>query len=388
MLATEDGSSFTAIPDMATVTNQTTISGKVDTAQADLDIITGADGVNLLSATQTSIDAIETDTNSLNNTKIPDTISLANINAEVDTALSDIHLDHLLAADYDPAAKPGTATALLNELVENDGGVSRFTANALEEAPAGGGGGDATEAKQDEILEDLADIKGTGFVKDTHSLTDITEDVTGLNGDAMRGTDGANTTTPDNSGIADAKAAAEAVETLLTELTEDDGGGNNRYTAKALEEAPAGGGGGDATEAKQDEILEDLADIKGTGFAKDTHSLPQCLTGGDATEAKQDEILEDLAALSAGSGAGLFAIPLTIKLGDGSLVADCDVVVTTSPSSPNTGIYASGRTSANGGITVNADAGTYYIWRQKSGIDFNDNPRKMVVDSDGGATIT
>lgn len=58
----------------------------------------------------------------------------ASVNAEVDTALTDIHLDHLLAADYDPAAKPGIATALLNELVENDGGVSRFTSNALEEA--------------------------------------------------------------------------------------------------------------------------------------------------------------------------------------------------------------------------------------------------------------
>ena len=35
------------------------------TAQADLDIITGASGVNLLAATQASIDAIETDTNEL-----------------------------------------------------------------------------------------------------------------------------------------------------------------------------------------------------------------------------------------------------------------------------------------------------------------------------------
>jgi len=65
------------------------------------------------------------------------------INAEVDTALADIHLDHLLAADYDPASKPGTSTALLNELIESDGGVSRFTANALEQAPSGGGTVDA-----------------------------------------------------------------------------------------------------------------------------------------------------------------------------------------------------------------------------------------------------
>ena len=78
-------------------------------------------------------------------------ISTAQVNTEVDTALADIHLDHLLAADYDPASKPGTATALLNELIESDGGVSRFTVNALEQGPSGSGG-DATEAKQDQII--------------------------------------------------------------------------------------------------------------------------------------------------------------------------------------------------------------------------------------------
>ena len=56
----------------------------------------------------------------------------ASVNTEVDTAIETYHLDHLLAADYDPASKPGTSTALLNELVESDSGVSRFTANALE----------------------------------------------------------------------------------------------------------------------------------------------------------------------------------------------------------------------------------------------------------------
>jgi len=65
-------------------------------------------------------------------------LSAAQVNAEVDTALADIHLDHLLAADYDPASKPGVATALLNEVIGNDAGVSQFTANALELAPTGG----------------------------------------------------------------------------------------------------------------------------------------------------------------------------------------------------------------------------------------------------------
>jgi len=69
----------------------------------------------------------------------------AEVESECNDSLVANHLDHLLAADYDPASKPGTATALLNELVESDGGVSQFTANALEEAPSGGGGSFACE---------------------------------------------------------------------------------------------------------------------------------------------------------------------------------------------------------------------------------------------------
>lgn len=64
----------------------------------------------------------------------------------------------------------------------------------------GGGGGDATAANQTTILGHLTDIKGTGWVA-ADNLAEIAEDVAGLNGDAMRGTDGANTTAPDNASI-------------------------------------------------------------------------------------------------------------------------------------------------------------------------------------------
>lgn len=56
----------------------------------------------------------------------------AEVQSEVQDAIEVNHLDHLLAVDYNPASKPGVSTALLNELVEDDGGVSRFTANAME----------------------------------------------------------------------------------------------------------------------------------------------------------------------------------------------------------------------------------------------------------------
>lgn len=177
------------------------------TAQADLDILTGTDGVTLatsqpnyapatasaLSTAQADITAILTDTAAVDTASELQTllmgsavapasstalaalnnISAAQVNAEVDTALADIHLDHLLAADYDPSSKPGVSTALLNELIENDGGVSRYTANALEQAPGGGGGGDATAANQATIITHLTDIKGATFNGATDSLEAI-----------------------------------------------------------------------------------------------------------------------------------------------------------------------------------------------------------------------
>lgn len=73
----------------------------------------------------------------------------AQVESEAADALVFYHLDHLLAATYDPAAKPGAADALFNEIIENDGGVSRYTANALEQAPSGGGGLTAEEVWED-----------------------------------------------------------------------------------------------------------------------------------------------------------------------------------------------------------------------------------------------
>jgi len=65
-------------------------------------------------------------------------------------------------------------TDKVDDTLEDDGGTYRFTENALEQAPSGGGGGgDATAANQVLLLEDLADVKGTGFVKDTNSLTNL-----------------------------------------------------------------------------------------------------------------------------------------------------------------------------------------------------------------------
>ena len=134
----------------------------ISTAQDDLDVLTGADGATLATVQD----------NYAPNTVVPDAAGTSATPAEVATALTDIHLDHLLAVDYDPASKPGVATALLNELVESDGGVSRYTENALEQGPSGTGG-DATEAKQDTIITHLTDVKGGTFAGGTDSLEAI-----------------------------------------------------------------------------------------------------------------------------------------------------------------------------------------------------------------------
>jgi len=73
--------------------------------------------------------------------------------AQVATALTDIHLDHLLAATYDATSKPGAADALLNELVEDDSGVTRYTVNALENGPSGSGA--SAEAIADAVWDEV-----------------------------------------------------------------------------------------------------------------------------------------------------------------------------------------------------------------------------------------
>lgn len=128
---------------------------------------------------------------------LENTISVAQVNTEVDTALSDIHLDHLFAVDYDPAAKPGVATALLNEIVEDDAGVSRFTANALDNTIT-------TAQVNTEVDTALADIHLDHLFQTNY----------------------------------DPAAKPGSPTALLNELIESDGG-VSRFTANALEQGTA-----------------------------------------------------------------------------------------------------------------------------------------------------
>ena len=151
------------------------VNAEVDTAIADAALATAAS----LATVDANVDAILVDTGTTIPAQITglNDLSAADVNAEVDTALADIHLDHLLAVDYDPATPPGTATALLNELIESDAGVSRFTVNALENGPTGSGASaeSIADAVWDEALSGHATAGSAG-----KAVADIEADATAV----------------------------------------------------------------------------------------------------------------------------------------------------------------------------------------------------------------
>lgn len=77
----------------------------------------------------------------------------------------------------------------------------------------------------------------------------------------------------------------------------------------------------------------------------------------------------------AGVGAITFIYTLTSSV-DATPIPDADVWVTTDVG--GTVVVASGRTDQNGQVTFYLDAGTVYVWRQKSGWDFV-NPDTEVI---------
>lgn len=183
------------------------------------------DGTSGLAKIATDVAAVLVDTNSLNDTKIPQTLNLtasgnigidwANIEnptTAVDLSGTDIQLCDTVTTNSDmrgtdSAFLAASAPANFSSLVISGSGaadclVQGFLNNTIAETTAdniaanfetfydnadaltsqtvddvgggGGGGGDATEANQTTIITHLTDIKGTGFVKDTNSLVNLT----------------------------------------------------------------------------------------------------------------------------------------------------------------------------------------------------------------------
>lgn len=109
--------------DAIEVDTSTTIPATITTAQNDLDIITGATGVNLLTATQASIDAIEVDTS----TTIPATITTAQNDLDIITGATGVNLLTATQASIDAieadtgTTLPATLAAIPKCVVKADG---------------------------------------------------------------------------------------------------------------------------------------------------------------------------------------------------------------------------------------------------------------------------
>ena len=198
----------------------------------------------------------------------------AEVQSEVQDAIEANHLDHLLAVDYDPASKPGTSTALLNELIGNDGGVSQFTANALELGPAGASltAGDIRDAigmasaDLDTQLSAIAvDADTAATLAGTAAASAASAAGYALDNKVTLGTAGAGLTNIPWNASWDAEVQSEVQDAivanhldhllavdydpaskpgvstaLLNELVGNDGG-VSQFTANALELAPSGG---------------------------------------------------------------------------------------------------------------------------------------------------
>jgi len=120
------------VVDAILVDTGTTIPGTISTAQADLDILTGASGANLLTATQASIDAIEVDTS----TTIPATITTAQNDLDIITGATGVNLLTATQASIDAievdtsTTIPATITTAQNDLdiITGATGVNLLTA--------------------------------------------------------------------------------------------------------------------------------------------------------------------------------------------------------------------------------------------------------------------
>ena len=139
---------------LSTATWTATIAGRIDVAVSTRASQTSVDTIDDLLDTElpaltAAIATVQSDTNDIQ-TRLPAALESGRIAAVLDSAVG----TQITAIET-------FATRMTTGLVQ-DGAVYQFTANMLELGPSGGGGGDATLAKQTEIL---AAIQGSAVIQ-------------------------------------------------------------------------------------------------------------------------------------------------------------------------------------------------------------------------------
>ena len=243
-----------------------------------------------------------------------------------------------LASDVATEIQSGLATAAalttaqgtltkLETAIELDGSVYRFTTNALEQAPSGGGGGSADwTADEKTVIKAVLGIPASGTTPDdpTTGILDTIRDAAlavkaktdNLPSDPADASDVAGSFSTVNTKLdaiddfIDTEVAAiKAVTDKLDDTLEDDGG-TYRFTTNALEQAPSGGGGGSADwTADEKTVIKAVLGIPASGTTPDdptTGILDTIRDAALAVKAKTDNLSSDPA--DASDVAGAFSI--------------------------------------------------------------------------------
>ena len=166
----QDGGRLDLILDIVAADTTTDIPALIATAQADLDIITGASGVNLLTATQASIDAIEVDTSTTLQAEL-DAIQAAVI---TNAAGADIAAD-IIAMKVDTAAiLVDTGTTLDGRIpAALVGGLMSSDVTAISTSTAAA---DNLEASAETIIIGAAEAGTLSTTVMTSDLAEATDD--------------------------------------------------------------------------------------------------------------------------------------------------------------------------------------------------------------------
>lgn len=172
----------------------------------------------------------------------------------------------------------------------------------------------------------------------------------------------------------------KAVTDNLNDTLEDDGG-TYRFTTNALEQAPSGGGGGgDATAANQATIIAYVDELESRLTAARAlllDNLDQAIstTENNIRGADGDDLKDLSDQIDAIPGATAGALEVTYTVDDGVSPLDGVEGWITTDVGGSTVVWA-GASDALGilrdgnGVKPWLDAGTYYVWLQKSGYTF------------------
>ena len=184
---------------VANVTTVGSVSGSVGSVVAAVTAGTVSDKTGYsITGTLTTLDALDTAQDSQHSTTQSAISGLNNISAaDVYTQFTTGTNEDVFKADVSGLATASALTTVDTEVGQIKAKTDQLTFTVANQVDANAltGASDATASNQTTIINHLTDVKGAGWTS-TDNLAEITEDVTGLNGDAMRGTDGASTTTP------------------------------------------------------------------------------------------------------------------------------------------------------------------------------------------------